>query len=194
MKAGGEAMYRRVDGIVMIDPEKAKGRRDIMDACPYGAIYWNDDFDIPQKCTFCAHLLDSGWTQTRCSQICATGATTFLLVEPGDMKRKCEEEGLLRYRDDLGTKPRVYYKNLYRFTKHFISGSLILDGECCEGAHITVEGDGVKAEGASDGFGDFRVDSLDPGTYKVIIQYPGRSDVERSVTLTTSCNLGEINV
>ena len=192
MKTGGDAMYRRDDGIVMIDPEKAKGRRDIMDACPYGAIYWNDALNIPQKCTFCAHLLDEGWTQTRCSQVCATGATTFRAVEPEEIGKLCTDEGLERYRDDFGTKPRIFYKNLGRFTKHFIAGSLILDGECCENASVTAEGNGVTKEAKSDGFGDFRVDGLEPGEYIVKIQYPGRNHAERSVTLEKSCNLGDI--
>jgi len=37
--SGGDGSIRkRDDGIVMIDPVKAKGRRDLVDACPYGAI------------------------------------------------------------------------------------------------------------------------------------------------------------
>ncbi len=32
------AVYRREDGIVLIDPEKAAGQREIVKACPYGAI------------------------------------------------------------------------------------------------------------------------------------------------------------
>ena len=38
MKVGGDAVKKRADGIVIIDPVKAKGRRDILEACPYGAI------------------------------------------------------------------------------------------------------------------------------------------------------------
>ena len=40
MKAAPDAVSRRPDGIVIIDPVKAKGRRDLVDACPYGAIHW----------------------------------------------------------------------------------------------------------------------------------------------------------
>jgi Fe-S-cluster-containing dehydrogenase component len=45
LKAGGPdgAVRKRDDGIVLIDPEKAKGRKDIVDSCPYGAIWWNED-------------------------------------------------------------------------------------------------------------------------------------------------------
>src|SRR5574340_1175107 len=55
------AVHRRADGIVLIDPVKAKGQRAIVDACPYRVIYWNEESQLPQKCTLCAHLLDEGW-------------------------------------------------------------------------------------------------------------------------------------
>ena len=44
------AVFKRPDNIVMIDPEKAKGRKDILSSCPYRVIYWNEDRGIPQKC------------------------------------------------------------------------------------------------------------------------------------------------
>ena len=54
--AKDSAVYKREDGIVIIDPEKSAGRKEIMAACPYHAIWWNEEKGIPQKCTFCAHL------------------------------------------------------------------------------------------------------------------------------------------
>ena len=72
--AANGACYKRSDGIVLIDPLKAKGQEELVKACPYGAIRWNEALKLPQKCTFCAHLLDSGWEQTRCVQSCPTGA------------------------------------------------------------------------------------------------------------------------
>ena len=47
------AIYKRDDGIVIIDPEKSKGQKAVLDACPYDAIWWNEEKEIPQKCTFC---------------------------------------------------------------------------------------------------------------------------------------------
>ena len=63
------AVYRRKDGIVIIHPEKSKGQREILESCPYGCIFWNGELDIPQKCTFCAHLLDQGWKEPRCGKL-----------------------------------------------------------------------------------------------------------------------------
>ena len=40
---GGDAVTKRDDGIVLIDPDKAKGRKDLVEACPYGHIWWNEE-------------------------------------------------------------------------------------------------------------------------------------------------------
>ena len=57
VKFAPEAIYKRDDGLVIIDPEAAKGNKDILKACPYGEIYWNEELQLPQKCTGCAHLI-----------------------------------------------------------------------------------------------------------------------------------------
>ena len=64
--AADGAVYRREDGIVLIDPQKAKGQRDIVNTCPYRVIFWNEELQIPQKCTMCAHRLDEGDKEPRC--------------------------------------------------------------------------------------------------------------------------------
>ncbi len=71
------AVYRRDDGIVIIDPVKAKGHKALVEACPYGVIFWNEAAGLPQKCTLCAHLLDAGWKEPRCVEACPTGALIF---------------------------------------------------------------------------------------------------------------------
>jgi len=76
-KAQNGAVYKRQDGIVIIDPEKATGQKGIVDACPYDAIWWNEEKNLPQKCTLCVHLLDEVWMRNGRNQ----GA--FRLVRPG---------------------------------------------------------------------------------------------------------------
>jgi len=41
-------IYKREDGLVLIDPVKAHGQRYLVDACPYGAIYFNEALNVPQ--------------------------------------------------------------------------------------------------------------------------------------------------
>jgi len=73
-----KAIYRRDDGIVIINPEKCTGCRDCVYVCPYEAIYFNWDLNIAQKCTMCAHLLDKGWKEPRCVDACPTDALKFI--------------------------------------------------------------------------------------------------------------------
>ena len=37
------AIKKRDDGIVVIDPVKAKGQKQLVEACPYGHIWWNEE-------------------------------------------------------------------------------------------------------------------------------------------------------
>ena len=71
------AIYRREDGLVLIDPVKCTGCMSCLDVCPYGSIYFNRDMNLAQKCTGCAHLLDRGWKEPRCADVCPTGAIRF---------------------------------------------------------------------------------------------------------------------
>ena len=176
------AVYKRPDGLVIIDPVKAAGRPEIVDSCPYGAIYWNAEANVAQKCTGCAHLIEEGWTQTRCSQGCPTGALKLVMVGDADMARLVESEGLEAFRPELGTAPRVYYKNLHKWTKAFIAGSAYFadTGDCAEGCDVTVSTDAaVVAKTETNNFGDFLVDTLDADTeYTVAIKAAGHKPVE----------------
>ena len=104
------AVRKREDGIVIIDPEKSKGQKQIVDSCPYGAISWNEEKQIPQAWPFDAHLLDEGWTRTRGEQACPTQVFRTIKVDDAEMQRIRASEGLEVLKPELGTKPRVYYR------------------------------------------------------------------------------------
>jgi Fe-S-cluster-containing dehydrogenase component len=187
-------IYRREDGLVIIDPEKAKGHPEIVQNCPYGVIYWNEEKQVAQKCTGCAHLIDAGWTETRCSQICPTNAIQLVLADDDEFAALCAKEDLREYWAALDTKPRVMYKNLHRWDKVFASSSVAFadTDECAEGAKVTVSSDGaVVGEGVVNNYGEWVVDYLEPGkTYDVKIEAGGYKAVAKSVTLRESLNLG----
>ncbi len=44
------AVYQRDDGIVIIDPQKAKGQKEIVELCPYGSIFWNEEIENKLAC------------------------------------------------------------------------------------------------------------------------------------------------
>jgi Fe-S-cluster-containing dehydrogenase component len=184
MKAAKDgAVVKRADGIVIIDPEKSKGQRAIVDACPYGRVFWNEDKQIPQAWIFDAHLLDNGWTKPRVEQGCPTGVFRALKIEDAEMQRMAKQEGLSVLRPELGTKPRVYYKNLHLMTACFVAGSVTVDvdgvEECAEGADVVLKRAGAEVGRATtDAFGEFKIDGLAPrsGRYEVhVARGPARS-------------------
>lgn len=187
-----ECISRREDGIVMIDTVKAKGVKELVNSCPYGAIYWNEEANIAQKCTLCAHLLDSSEEVTipRCAHSCPTGAIVFYTLEPQEMEKKIQEEGLEIYRPEWATSPNVLYKNLYRFEKAFVAGGILQNNECAEGVEVTLQGNGAKRSQLTDCFGDFKFDALLPGEYAIII---GGKEVKK-VQVTISVNIGTLAI
>ena len=217
MDASEGSFYKREDGIVLIDLEKAKGiSKDVMGSCPYGAIWWNDELDMPQKCIFCAHLIDDEtWTPhtTRCTHSCPTEAMATYLVEPEEMQKIIEAEDLQEYLPEHGTKPHTLYKNLHKYTKNFITAGVLVDGDCYEGATVTLHsaeggivcnlfGAGVAdchdsstlATRSTNFFGEFKFDGLDDGDYKVEVDADGKKH-ETSVTIAgESQNLGFIEL
>jgi Fe-S-cluster-containing dehydrogenase component len=200
LKKDGDAVKKRDDGIILIDPEKAKGRKDLVDACPYGHIWWNEEYQVPQIWTFDAHLIDQGWQQTRGQQACPTGAMRSVCIEDEEMARMARDEGLEVLRPELATKPRVYYRNLWRYSKCFIGGSVAAEAngivDCVEGASVRLLKDGKPvAETTSDNYGDFKFDKLDEesGAYQVEVMSKGRK-VMVDACLGASINLGEIRL
>ena len=197
-KAVDSAVYKRDDGIVVIDPVKSKGQKNLVKACPYGAIWWNEEKEIPQKCVFCGHLLNDGWEKSRCVQACPTGALRMLHVEDSEMEKIVQDERLEVLHPEYQTKPRVYYKNLYRYLKCFIAGTVATahDGieDCVSGETVALLHDGKKLQEAkTDTFGDFKFDDLDPnsGVYKINIGSKKKAIV-KEINLKDSFCIGKI--
>jgi Fe-S-cluster-containing dehydrogenase component len=175
IKAAGDGSIRkREDGIVVIDPVKAKGRRDLVAACPYGAIVWNEQQQLPQNWFFDAHLLDAGAPAPRCVGVCPTQAIEAVKTDDAAMAERAERDELRVLQPELKTRPRVWYRNLARVDHCFIGGTVtrLSDGvsECVEGATVELyQEDVLVMSSTTDSFGDFRFDGLPPasGDYEV---------------------------
>lgn len=198
---GGGAVTKRADGIVLIDPEKAKGRKDLVDVCPYGHIWWNDEMQVPQAWPFDAHLLDQGWRKTRGHLACPTGAMQSVQVDDDEMAQMAREQELEVIKPELNTKPRVYYRNLWRYTKCFIGGTVSAKTgsavDCVEGAKVRLlKNDKVIAETTTDNFGDFKFDKLDEnsGTYSIEVTAKDRPKAVVEAKLGASLNIGEVRL
>lgn len=193
------AVYKRDDGIVIIDPKKAKGQKAIVNSCPYKVIYWNEEKQIPQKCTMCAHLLDEGtWKEPRCTFACPTGSMIFLRATDEEMAAKVKAEELEVLHPEYGTKPRVWYKNLYRFTKCMVAGSVALQdkNECADGAKVTLTHIATNKswKTATNNYGDFKIDRLEEnsGEYNLEIEYKGYKTQKVKVDLKNSISIGTV--
>jgi len=172
------AVRKRDDGIVIIDPIKAKGQKQIVEACPYGAVSWNEERQLPQHWIFDAHLLDSGWTKTRAEQACPTHVFRSVKVEDAEMQRIAADEGLQVDRPELGTRPRVYYKNLHLMSECFVGGTVVphVGGieECAAGATVVLRQHGKElSRTTTDTFGEFKFDRLSAGSVGYEIEATG---------------------
>ena len=187
------AIYRREDGLVVIDPQKCTGCRSCVDACPYGAIYFNDGLNIAQKCTGCAHLIDSGWKEPRCVDACPTLAIRF--VEESDAQSFINGAEVIRPEREGKDKPRVYYRNL---PKRFVAGTVYdpVEKEVVIGAMITLTkaGGGGSRSVKTDSYGDFWFEGLDVGRFNLKIEKDGKSKVFKNVSTDLDVNLGDIPI
>ena len=186
-----DAIYRREDGAVLIDPGRCKGEKHCLEACPYGVIFFNEGLQIGQKCTWCAHLLDKGWKVPRCVDACPTAALKF--GEEAEYKDLIARAELMKPEAKAG--PRVYYLGL---PKRFIAGAVFDpdEDECLQGATVTLTDSGNAKKVTStltDQFGDFWFEGLEPGRYSVLIEKKGYAARKLAAVDTDSdVNLGDL--
>lgn len=188
------AVYKRPDGIVVIDPEKSVGQKEILSSCPHRVIFWNQEKSLPQKCTFCAHLLDQGWKEPRCVEACPTGALLFGdLDDPQSAVSTIWNSGKAEaFHPEFELNPRVKYIGI---PKKFIAGTVLFKDreECTENAKVTLSGRGKKATARTNNFGDFEFEDLpEAQAFTVKIEYPGYAAQSFDVHTRTDVNLGDI--
>ncbi len=104
------ALEKRPDGIVDLDRDACIGCRACMQACPYDAIYLNEDLGAVEKCHFCAHRVDQG-LEPACVTVCPVDA-----IIPGDLDDPDSKVSLLIRnnatkvrRPEQQTGPNVHY-------------------------------------------------------------------------------------
>lgn len=189
------AAYQREDGIVIIDPAKAVGQKEIMNACPYRVIYWNEEKNLPQKCTFCAHLLDKGWKEPRCVEACPMGALLFGdLNDPSSEIAKVIASGKTEtFHPEYDLKPKVKYIGI---PKRFVAGEVLFKDkkdECAEGVTVTLKGDGVEKTTRTDNYGDFEFEGLEADKeYTLLVEHRGYAFKKIKVRTKVDVYTGEI--
>lgn len=193
--ATGGAVYRRADGIVIIDPDKAAGQRDIVSSCPYGAVFWNEETDLPQKCTFCAHLLDDGWKEPRCVEACPTQALVFgNLDDPGsEVARLGADTTIEALPPEPAAQPPVGYFGL---PTRFVAGEIVLGDrpqECPTGVTVRLRHGRQTVTTSTDNYGDFEFNGLEADDeYVLSIEHAGYKPREVRIHASADPNLGTI--
>jgi len=189
-------VYRRSDGIIIIDPVLAYGRSDLPATCPYGKIFWNPASNLPQKCTFCAHLIDQGQTP-KCVVQCHMSAITFGdLDTPSSAVATLVASGTAQaLHPEYGTQPKVYYIGL---PMTFLWATVVdsKTGSYLQGAAVSVKNSsGQTFNSTVDNYGEFCIDGLVSGqTYTLTISLSGYTTFTQSVNLTTDTYLGNLQL
>ena len=194
IKAAPDALYRREDGIVVIDPDKARGRRDIVKSCPYGAISWNEELGLAQKCTFCAHLLDAGAREPRCVEACPT--QTLVFGDPEDPSSPIAGRLAVVKTEKLPpgvASPVVLYSSL---PKPYLAGEVAFGDRMAEpavGVELVIERNGSTIRCTTDAFGDFEFAPLEAkAEYTLSVSHPGYASHRRQVRTDADPHVGTI--
>jgi hypothetical protein len=90
-----------------------------MQACPYDAIYLNEDTGGAEKCHFCAHRVEQG-LKPACEVVCPTEAIiSGDFHDPGSrVSRLKKEVAAVARRPEQGTGPNVWYLGMDAVSLH----------------------------------------------------------------------------
>jgi Fe-S-cluster-containing dehydrogenase component/formate-dependent nitrite reductase membrane component NrfD len=105
------ALHKRSDGIVDLDKDICIGCKACMQACPYDALYLNEETGGAEKCHFCAHRVEQG-LKPACEVVCPeTAIISGDLHDPASPASRLLREvpGATARRVEQGTGPNVFY-------------------------------------------------------------------------------------
>ncbi|MAC17611.1 MAG: oxidoreductase [Flavobacteriales bacterium] len=203
IEATRDAISQRADGVVIIDPVKAQGRPELVEACPYGKIHWNEEEQVAQKYSLDAHLLDAGWPEPRAVQVCPTRALYAVKASDSEMDSVAADEGLSQPPAAKGARSRLWFRNAEALTSQFLGGTVVrvTDGreDCVAGARVRLSAaaGATSYDGVTDAFGDFRLDGIASDQREMTLQVldaDGDVRFEQVVTMLQSRWVGVIEI
>ncbi|MEM7599861.1 MAG: 4Fe-4S dicluster domain-containing protein [Verrucomicrobiota bacterium] len=105
-----KAIKRAEDGRVLIDEGRCDVEQECISACPYGAIFINEEKDVAEKCDLCQHRTDVG-LDPACVSSCPSDALQFAdFDDPEDpVTKMAAASGARGWKEDEGTRPSVLY-------------------------------------------------------------------------------------
>jgi len=104
------ALWKREDGLVLLDKEKCDGCEACVAACPYGAIVYSSKTELVEKCDLCAHRIDQG-LEPFCVVCCEGQAMHFgdLNNPASEVSRLVADRNTFTQMHKAGTSPSVFY-------------------------------------------------------------------------------------
>lgn len=105
-----DSLWKREDGMVVLDADKCIGCGRCGEACPYDAISFDAEVGTADKCNMCAHRTDQGLAPS-CQVVCPTRAIHFGDIEDPQSKVSvliaARETRVLAERE--GARPQIFY-------------------------------------------------------------------------------------
>ena len=104
------ATYKTADGVVLIDHKYCIGCQYCIQACPYGARFFNREKNVSEKCTWCYHRITKG-LKPACVEVCPTGTRIFGdLDDPqSPVSRFIRDNRVEVLKPETGNRPNVFY-------------------------------------------------------------------------------------
>jgi len=93
-----KVLYKRPDGIVLVNKEKCTGCQICIDACPIGALQINTEVGNVELCDLCSARIDEG-EQPVCVQVCPARCLYF--GESNEINKMMQEK---KVKDILGVE------------------------------------------------------------------------------------------
>ena len=105
------AIYKRDDGVVLINQDQCEGHRHCVEACPYKMVFFNPVSQKSEKCIECYPRLEDG-IASACNRQCPgrTRAFGFLDDEDSQVHKLVRKwRAAIPLHPEYGTQPNVYY-------------------------------------------------------------------------------------
>ncbi len=98
------------DGRIFVEESRCDLEQECISACPYGAIFINEEKQVAEKCDLCQHRTDVG-LDPACVSSCPSGALEFGdLADPEDpITKLAAANDAKAWKEQEGTEPSVLY-------------------------------------------------------------------------------------
>ena len=105
-----DAIHRRDDGIVLLDIGRCTGCEECIPACPYGALFFDQDKKIAHKCDLCFQRLSAGFGPF-CVLCCPEEAIQYGdISDPNsEVSRLIAARNTYILKPELATGPAIHY-------------------------------------------------------------------------------------